>query len=84
MEKGQETYKGRPMRIKLDFPHENMKARRPWIPKTQFAYQMIPKKKEGEVPGPGKAWSSNVGEYQDRKEGGGWLENCQSDESLLD
>ena len=36
-------------------------------------YQMIPKKKGGEGPGPGKAWSSIVGEYQDREVGGTWL-----------
>ena len=45
---------------------------------------MIPKKKEGEVPGPEKAWSSFVGEYQDREEGGGWLENKQREEGLWD
>ena len=45
-------------------------AQKLWIPKTQFTYQMIPKKKEGEGPGPGKAWSSIVGDYQDREVGG--------------
>ena len=32
---------------------------------------MIPKKKEGEGPGPENAWSSIVGEYQDREMAGG-------------
>ena len=40
------------------------------IPKTQFIYQMMSKKKEGEAPGPGKARCSSVEKYQDRKAGG--------------
>ena len=39
---------------------------------------MTPMKKYGEGPDPGKAWSSIVGEYQDRIKGGGktgeWME----------
>ena len=31
---------------------------------------MIPIKKEEEGPNPGKAWSSIVGEYQDKEKGG--------------
>ena len=41
------------------------------IPKTQFKYQMMPKKKDGEGPGPGKAQCSSVGGYQDREMGSG-------------
>ena len=39
------------------------------IPKTQFTYQMIPKKKEGVAPSPGKAQCSSFGDYQDREVG---------------
>ena len=33
-------------------------AQKLWIPKTQLTYQIIPKKKKGESPGPEKAWRS--------------------------
>ena len=55
-----------------------------WILKTQLTYQMIPKKKEGEVPGPGKAQCSSVREYQDREVGRGWLGNRRREEGLWD
>ena len=38
------------------------------IHKTQFTYQMMPKK-EGEGPASGEAQCSSVGEYQDREAG---------------
>ena len=44
---------------------------------------MIPKKKEGEGPGPGKAGSSIVGEYQDGEMGGRWLGNGWREEGLM-
>ena len=48
-------------------------AQKLWVPKTQLTYQIIPKRKEEEGPGPGKAWCSIVGDYQDREVGEGWL-----------
>ena len=45
---------------------------------------MIPKKKEGEIPGPGKAWSSIVGGYQDREMGGKHLRGWVGEEQGVD
>ena len=45
---------------------------------------MIPKKKEGVAPGPGKAQCSSVGEYQDREVGIGRLGNRGREEDLWD
>ena len=59
-------------------------AQKFWIPKTQLTYQTIPKNKEGEGPGPRKAWCSNVGDYQDREMGGSCLGNVQREEGLWD
>ena len=45
---------------------------------------MMPKKKEEEAPGTGKALCSRVGEYQDREAGRGWLGNSGREEDLWD
>ena len=41
------------------------------MPEKQLTYQMMPKKKEEEAPGPEEAQYSSIGEYQDRKAGVG-------------
>ena len=50
---------------------EQILAQKLGIPKTQFTYQMMPKKKEGVDPGPEKAQCRSVEEYQDREVGEG-------------
>ena len=55
-----------------------------WDTLDQCTYQMMPKKKEGVAPGPGKAQGSSVGEYQDREVGRGWLGKRGREEDLWD
>ena len=43
---------------------------------------MMPKKKEGVAPSPGKAQYSSVGDYQDREVGRGGLGNRGREEGL--
>ena len=45
---------------------------------------MMPKKKEGETPGSGKAQCNSVGGYQDREVGRGGLGNRGKEEGLWD
>ena len=54
------------------------------IPKKKFTYQMMPKKKEGEAPSPGKSQCSSVGDYQAREAERGCLENREREEGLWD
>ena len=52
------------------------------IPKKQFTYQMMPKKKEGEAPGLRKAQCSSLGDYQDREAGRVWWGNREAGRGL--
>ena len=45
---------------------------------------MTPMKKYGEVPDPGKDWSSMGREYKDTEKGGRWLEKGWREEGLWD
>ena len=55
-----------------------------WILKIQLANHMIPKKKEGEGPGPEKTWSRIVGKYQNREIGGWVIEDWSEGRELME
>ena len=54
------------------------------ILKKQFTYQMMPKKKEGDVSGPGKIQCLSVGKYQDKEAGRGYLRIRGTERGLWD